>query len=94
MIRVLVDTHTLLWYLQEDANLSITAMNVVENKNNTVFVSIASLWEIAIKLGLGKLEIQRPFENLEADLKLLEINILPITFSDIQLYRDLPLHHP
>jgi len=67
-MRVLVDTHTLLWYLQADPNLSTLAMNTIESKDNDVFFSIASLWEIAIKLGLNKLEIQRPFENLEIDL--------------------------
>jgi PIN domain nuclease of toxin-antitoxin system len=92
-MRVLVDTHALLWYLQADANLSNLAMNTIESKDNKVFVSIASLWEIAIKLGLNKLEIQRPFENLEIDLQRLDIKILPIAFSDVQIYRSLPLHH-
>jgi PIN domain nuclease of toxin-antitoxin system len=92
-MRVLVDTHALLWYLQADANLSNLAMNTIESKDNEVFVSIASLWEIAIKLGLNKLEIQRPFENLEIDLQRLDIKILPIAFSDVQIYRSLPLHH-
>ncbi len=92
-MRVLVDTHALLWYLQADSNLSNLAMNTIESKDNDVFVSIASLWEIAIKLGLNKLEIQRPFENLEIDLQQLDIKILPIAFSDIQIYRSLPLHH-
>jgi PIN domain nuclease of toxin-antitoxin system len=92
-MRVLVDTHVLLWYLQADPNLSTLAINAIENKDNDVFVSIASLWEIAIKLGLNKLEIQRPFENLEIDLQRLDIKILPIAFLDVQIYRDLPLHH-
>ena len=56
-------------------------------------VSIASVWEIAIKSGLGKLELQRPFENLEADLQRLDIKILPIAFTEIDIYRSLPLHH-
>lgn len=92
-MRVLVDTHALLWYLQADPNLSTLAMNTIESKDNDVFVSIASLWEIAIKLGLNKLEIQRPFEHLEIDLQRLDIKILPIAFSDVQIYRSLPIHH-
>ena len=92
-MRVLVDTHALLWYLQADPNLSTLAMDTIENKDNDVFVSIASLWEIAIKLGLSKLDIQRPFENLETDLQQLDIKILLIAFSDLQIYRSLPLHH-
>jgi PIN domain nuclease of toxin-antitoxin system len=68
-------------------------MITIENKDNDVFVSIASLWEIAIKLGLGKLEIQRPFENIEIDLDRLDIKILPIAFAELDIYRSLPLHH-
>jgi PIN domain nuclease of toxin-antitoxin system len=92
-MRVLIDTHALLWYLQGDANLSSIALNAIESKDNDVFVSIVSLWEIAIKLGLNKLEIQRPFENLEVDLHRLDIKILPINFAELNVYRSLPLHH-
>jgi PIN domain nuclease of toxin-antitoxin system len=48
-MRVLIDTHALLWYLQGDANLSNLALTTIEDKDNDVFVSIVSLWEIAIK---------------------------------------------
>jgi PIN domain nuclease of toxin-antitoxin system len=92
-MRVLIDTHALLWYLQGDANLSNLALATIEDKDNNIFVSIVSLWEIAIKSGLGKLELQRPFESLEADLQRLDIKILPIAFAELNIYRSLPLHH-
>jgi PIN domain nuclease of toxin-antitoxin system len=92
-MRVLIDTHALLWYLQGDASLSNLALITIEDKDNDVFLSIASLWEIAIKSGLGKLELQRPFESLEADLQRLDIQILPIAFAELAIYRSLPLHH-
>jgi PIN domain nuclease of toxin-antitoxin system len=92
-MRVLIDTHALLWYFQGDANLSNLALATIEDKDNDVFVSIISLWEIAIKSGLGKLELQHPFENLEADLQRLDIKILPIAFTEVDVYRSLPLHH-
>ena len=92
-MRVLIDTHALLWYLQGDANLSNLALTTIESKDNNVFVSIVTLWEIAIKSRLGKLELQRPFENLEADLQQLDIKILPINFAELDIYRSLPLHH-
>jgi PIN domain nuclease of toxin-antitoxin system len=92
-MRVLIDTHALLWYLQGDANLSNLALTTIEDKDNDVFVSIVSIWEIAIKSGLGKLELQRPFGNLEADLQRLDIKILSIAFADLDIYRSLPLHH-
>ena len=92
-MRILIDTHALLWYLQGDANLSNLALMTTENKDNNVFVSIVTLWEIAIKSGLGKLELQRPFKNLEADLQQLDIKILPINFAELDIYRSLPMHH-
>jgi PIN domain nuclease of toxin-antitoxin system len=92
-MRVLIDTHALLWYLQGDANLSNLALTTIEDKDNDVFVSIVSLWEIAIKSGLGKLELQCPFENLETDLQQLDIKILPIAFAELNIYHSLPLHH-
>ena len=92
-MRILIDTHALLWYLQGDANLSNLALTTIESKDNNVFVSIVTLWEIAIKSRLGKLELQRPFENLEADLQQLDIKILPINFAELDIYRSLPLHH-
>jgi PIN domain nuclease of toxin-antitoxin system len=92
-MRVSIDTHALLWYLQGDANLSNLALTTIEDKDHDVFVSIVSLWEIAIKSGLGKLELQRPFESLEADLLRLDIKILPIAFADLDIYRSLHLHH-
>ena len=92
-MRILIDTHALLWYLQGDPNLSNLALTTIENKDNDVFVSIVTLWEIAIKSGLGKLELQRPFENLEVDLQQLDIKILPINFAELDIYRSLPMHH-
>lgn len=56
-------------------------------------MSIASLWEISIKLGLGKLSLQNSFSELEEVLQQLKIEILPITFSDTECYLNLPLHH-
>lgn len=92
-MRVSIDTHALLWYLQGDANLSNLALATIEDKDNDVFVSIVSLWEIAIKSGLGKLELQRPFENLEADLHRLDVKILPIAFAALNIYRFLEYLH-
>lgn len=60
---------------------------------DAVFVSIASLWEIAIKLSIEKLTLPTPFESLEADIAASGIEVLPITFADLRRYRSLPLHH-
>jgi PIN domain nuclease of toxin-antitoxin system len=54
---LLLDTHTLLWFFWDDAQLSPRAKELVEDANNRKLVSIASCWEIAIKVGLGKLNL-------------------------------------
>jgi PIN domain nuclease of toxin-antitoxin system len=56
-MRLLLDTHTLLWWLAEDPFLPASARKLIANKNNDVLVSAASAWEIATKVRLGKLPI-------------------------------------
>src|SRR6202049_2150025 len=56
-MRLLLDTHTLLWWLSENASLPVSARKIIANKNNDVLVSAASAWEIATKVRLGKLPV-------------------------------------
>lgn len=92
-MNILLDTHTFLWYLEDSKQLSSKAAELLEDASNTLRLSIASLWEISIKLGLGKLSLQNSFSELEEVLQQLKIEVLPITFSDTECYLNLPLHH-
>ncbi|PSB50379.1 PIN domain nuclease [filamentous cyanobacterium Phorm 6] len=92
-MNILLDTHTFLWYLEDNKQLSSKAAELLEDPSNTLRLSIASLWEISIKLGLGKLSLQNSFSELEEVLQQLKIEVLPITFSDTECYLNLPLHH-
>jgi PIN domain nuclease of toxin-antitoxin system len=92
-MNCLLDTHTLLWYLQNSENLSDRTTEILEDANNNLSVSIASLWEISIKVGLGKLRLQKSFSELEEVLQQLKIGVLPISFADTERYLSLPLHH-
>lgn len=89
---MLLDTHTLLWFLNEDAGLPPVLKQQIEDAD-TVFISIVSVWEIAIKLNISKLTLLTPFETLDADIAASGIEILPITFQSAVTYRSLPLHH-
>jgi PIN domain nuclease of toxin-antitoxin system len=89
---MLLDTHTLLWFLNDDIQLPVTVRQRIEAADD-VFVSIASLWEISITLNIGKLMLTTPFESIDADIAASNIVILPITFADTVRYRALPLHH-
>jgi PIN domain nuclease of toxin-antitoxin system len=89
---MLLDTHALIWFLDDDPKLPSIIKERIE-ASSLVFVSIASLWEIAIKLGLGKLNFQFELQEIPTFLEQLEILVLPITFSDIECYLKQPLHH-
>jgi PIN domain nuclease of toxin-antitoxin system len=91
-MTILLDTHTLLWFLQNDPQLPTTTRTRIET-TPTIFVSIISLWEIAIKSNIGKLTISIPFNDLETELITQGITQLPISFSDLKIYHSLPLHH-
>ncbi|NET30567.1 MAG: type II toxin-antitoxin system VapC family toxin [Cyanothece sp. SIO1E1] len=80
----LIDTHAFLWYIQASDQLSPKAADILEDPNQNLYFSIASLWEISIKMGLGKLKLDNSFHELEVLLSRLSIEILPITFADTE----------
>lgn len=63
MQQNLLYTHTLIWYINGDPELSQTARTAIEADHTINFVSIASLWEMAIKISLGKLELRTPIQS-------------------------------
>ena len=76
-MRVLLDTHSLLWFLEGDERLSERARGIIEGGQNDVVTSIASLWETAIKHSLSKLDLGRPFAVLiPAQLEANSISVL------------------
>lgn len=91
-MKYLLDTHTFLWYLLGNPNLSNRAREIVNTRENLCF-SIISLWEVSIKTNIGKLQLNRPFSELLEELKYINTQILPITFADTEIYINLPLHH-
>ncbi|WP_293132183.1 type II toxin-antitoxin system VapC family toxin [Microcoleus sp. bin38.metabat.b11b12b14.051] len=91
-MEFLLDTHAFLWYLLGDLNLGNKAKEAIDTKTGLYF-SIASLWEISIKINVGKLQLNRQFEDLPKELQHLNAQILPITFEDTQIYKGLSLHH-
>ncbi|MGF1674496.1 MAG: type II toxin-antitoxin system VapC family toxin [Rivularia sp. (in: cyanobacteria)] len=83
-MKYILDTHAFLWYLLGDTNLTIKAKDIIDAKESLYF-SIVSLWEIAIKISIGKLQIHRPIEDLSQELQSINIQILPIINKDIEL---------
>ena len=92
-MNYLLDTHTLIWFLNGDKALSTKARKAIESDTATNFVSIASLWEIAIKLSLDRLSIKVSFEKLGTELDKNNFQLLPITFNDTVILSTLAFHH-
>jgi PIN domain nuclease of toxin-antitoxin system len=89
----LLDTHTLLWFIQGDPQLNNRARTIMTTDTNTLYLSVASLWEIIIKLNIGKLKIGHTIGEIYTLLAQFKIEIIPINQSDLEQYLILPLHH-
>jgi PIN domain nuclease of toxin-antitoxin system len=93
-MKLLLDTHAFLWFVMGSANLSVNARAVIENPANENLLSVASLWEMAIKVSLGKLTLSAPFDDLIPEqLKLNGIGLLNIGIDHVSLVATLPFHH-
>ncbi|MAS36853.1 MAG: PIN domain nuclease [Anaerolineaceae bacterium] len=90
----LLDTHTFLWFINDDSALSNHARSLIEAPDHTILLSIASLWEMAIKVSLNKLEMPSPFETfVTGQLDLNNIVLLSIQAEHTGLVATLPFHH-
>lgn len=93
MIRVLIDTHVLLWFLDDSSRLNPDFREQLSSPTCTPVLSIASLWEINIKLSLGKLELGMSFPEFVQILSGLGIELLPIEPQHLVKLMELPFHH-
>jgi PIN domain nuclease of toxin-antitoxin system len=92
-MNILIDTHILLWYIIGDKRISSETKSIVENNSNTILLSNASLWEIAIKVSIGKLKLKVGLLELRSFLDEKRIFILEFDFYDLELLQTLPFHH-
>lgn len=88
----LLDTHAFIWLTANDRALPDSLRQQI-NTAETVYLSIASLWEIAIKVNLGKLQLHQDYELMESILATSGIQLLPIRFADTAQVRQLERHH-
>jgi len=93
-VRLLLDTNALLWAMLTPGNLSTTAAGLLGDPGNVLCLSVASLWEITIKVGIGKLAIPNSdIELVIANLAAFGIRVLPIRSEDLKALQALPRHH-
>lgn len=89
----LIDTHIFIWYARGVKRLSPNFTETINSPDNRIIISTASLWEIAIKVRLGKLELDVSFEEMNDYLKGLNIEQLGFEASYLQQLIHLPFHH-
>jgi PIN domain nuclease of toxin-antitoxin system len=93
-VRLLLDTHVLLWTLEGDRRLPPRVRDLIDNVENEVYVSIASLWEAAIKIGNGKLRVPgQTIDYFIAHIETRQLTVLALTLAHIRIVQDLPRHH-
>lgn len=92
-MNYLIDTHILLWYMAGDNRIKADTRNKIENRNNAIYVSNASLWEIAIKVSIGKLKLNGSLTDLKNYLNDKGIQILEFDFNDLDTLLILPFYH-
>lgn len=93
-MRYLLDTHTLLWIVNDDPQLSNKAKNIFLNNENDIFASMASVWEMAIKISLKKLEIPGTLSDfVKEHIRGNKIDILSIELNHLYQLENLTYFH-
>lgn len=93
-MRLLLDTHVLMWWIDDDPHLSAQSRALIGHSDNDVVVSVVSVWEIAIKAGLGRLDVPPDLQGyLRRQLARNQFELLPVLFEHAVAVRDLPRHH-
>lgn len=94
-MRILLDTHSFIWWDDNAiSHLSSNALAAIQNKNNTLHLSLASIWEMQIKMQLGKLNFTLPLrEKVIGQQRTNHLQLLSIRLSHIYTLEQLPFHH-
>ena len=92
-MNCLLDPHTLIWFLNGDKKLSKTVIALIENNDNKKFISICTLWEMSIKLGLKKLEFDGTISEIIDLIEENDFEILPLSIAHIAEYQGLAFVH-
>jgi len=92
-MKYLLDTHAVIWYFEDSQKFPQKTVKLVDNPDNSVFISSVSLWEIAIKINLGKLGIKSSFDDLLDAVNTSDFEILQIQDDYLKLLSTLPNIH-
>ena len=93
-MKLLLDTHTFIWFVTDSPRLSSSAKMLIEDELNEKFLSLVSIWEMAVKCSIGKLRFDLPFQLfIEQQLVENSLDLMKIEVSHLSIVATLPLHH-
>jgi PIN domain nuclease of toxin-antitoxin system len=92
-MKLLLDTHTALWLVNEHEKLSANAKTMLQDNAHDLYISIISLWEIAIKVSIGKLQLNGGAGIIIAKVKDMPIELIPVTTYHVEIVENLPFIH-
>ncbi|MEO6588683.1 MAG: type II toxin-antitoxin system VapC family toxin [Pyrinomonadaceae bacterium] len=93
-MNLLLDSHVFIWSYDEQHKLSPTALRAMSDSSNTLFLSVASAWEIQIKIIIGKIKLKNSLADVIAEQqKINGLQLLPVELSHALHLENLPLHH-
>jgi PIN domain nuclease of toxin-antitoxin system len=93
-MKLLLDTHTFIWWSNEPEKLSESVLTACQDESNTLILSVVSVWEMQIKMQLGKLKINRPIEELiKTQQEANGLKVLPVELAHVLSLSNLASHH-
>jgi PIN domain nuclease of toxin-antitoxin system len=93
-MRVLIDTHIFIWYIQNSERLPSSIATYINDGRNDILLSIASVWEMAIKQSTGKLNLGLPYASfIEEQMRLNSMELLPLRLDHLEVVTTMPFHH-
>lgn len=93
-MKLLLDTHIFLWFVNDNPKLSNYFANLIEDENNIVYLSVASLWEMSIKYNLGKPNLEPNYDEFtKSEVVTSKIDLLNIKLAHLKTNAILPFHH-
>jgi PIN domain nuclease of toxin-antitoxin system len=92
-MNLLIDTHAVIWFITDNDNLPLKTKQIIENKENNCYVSIATYWEIGIKNSIGRLDLKSDLETIFQIIEETGFETLPITTNQILKNANLECHH-
>jgi len=91
-MRFLLDTHAIIWYVEDSSELPKQITHIIDNPENEIYISSVSLWEIALKVSLGKLNLRLPLDEFFMNIRSRDFTFLQIEDEYLNRLLGLPFY--